>query len=311
MRELNGIVIPAVTPFDMDGRLRLDWLVENYRKWNETKVSGYMALGSNGEFRSLSDDEAFEVIKTASEVIAEDKLFIAGVGRESLYQTMEFIRRLERDKVSIDYVSVLTPGYFNNAMTDEALVDYYRAIADISSYPILIYCAPKFTNGVCISPQALQILADHPNIAGIKDTSSDMMEAYMEAVGGRSDFEVFSGSLENIMSCLRHEGKGGIISSANYFPNTCARLYELYKQNGMDGTMEYFDRLKLLAKHTGGSAGVAGVKAVMNMMGYAGGLPRKPVFPSVEAFHEKVQDYVKENADWMFDTISLDEEERR
>lgn len=312
MRELKGIVIPAVTPFDIDGRLRLDWLISNYRKWNETRVSGYMALGSNGEFRSLSDDEAFVVIRTASEVIAEDKLFIAGVGRESLYQTMEFIRRLEKDKVAIDYVSVLTPGYFKSAMTDEVLIDYYQTIADNSSYPVLIYCAPKFSNGVCVSPKALQILADHPNIAGIKDTSSDMMEAYMEAVGGRADFEVFSGSLDNIMSCLRYGGKGGIISSANYFPNTCARLYELYEQNGIEGAMEYFNQLKLLAKHTGGSAGVAGVKAVMNMMVYAGGLPRKPVFPCDEAFHEEVQDYVKANADWMLDTILIDKEiERR
>lgn len=302
MRELKGIVIPAVTPFDINGSLRLDWLASNIIKWNKTKVSGYMVLGSNGEFRSLGDDEAFEVIKTASKVSAKDKLLIAGVGRESLYQTMQFIKKLERDKVAIDYVSILTPGYFKSAMTDKVLIDYYQTIADNSSYPVLIYCAPKFANGVCISRKALQILADHPNIAGIKDTSSDMMEAYMEAVGGKTDFEVFSGSLGNIMSCLRQGGKGGIISSANYFPNTCAKLYELYEQKGIEGTMEYFNQLKQLAKHTGGSAGVAGVKDVMNMMGYAGGLPRKPVFPCDEALHEEMQAYVKEHADWMIDT---------
>lgn len=303
MKELKGIVIPAVTPFDSDGELRLDWLTFNYSKWNETKVSGYMALGSNGEFRSLSDDEAFMVIKTASEVIAEDKLFIAGVGRESLYQTMEFIGRLEKSKIPINYVSVLTPGYFKSAMTDEALIDYYQTIADYSSYPVLIYCAPKFANGVCISPQALKHLADHPNIAGIKDTSSDMMEAYMQAVGGREDFEVFSGSLENIMTCLRYGGKGGIISSANYFPDTCAKLYELHEQNNAEITMEYFNRLKLLAKHTGGSYGVAGVKEVMNMMGYQGGLPRKPLLPCNEALRDEIQDYISEQTDWMLDIL--------
>lgn len=304
MKELKGIIIPAVTPFDKDERLRLDWLVSNYKKWNKTKISGYMALGSNGEFRSLSDDEAFEVIKAASKVIAEDKLFIAGVGRESLYQTMKFIQRLEGDKVDIDYVSVLTPGYFKSAMTDEALIDYYQTIADNSSYPVLIYCAPKFANGVCISPRALKILADHPNIAGIKDTSSDMMESYMEVVGGRTDFEVFSGSLDNIMSCFCHGGTGGIISSANYFPNTCAKLYELYKQNGIEGSRDYFSRLKQLAEHTGGSAGVAGVKEVMNIMGYEGGLPRKPLFPCEETHREKMLSYVREYDDWILDTKS-------
>lgn len=305
MKELKGIVIPAVTPFDSDGELRLDWLAFNYSKWNETKVSGYMALGSNGEFRSLSDEEAFRVIEAASENIAEDKIFIAGVGRESLYQTLEFIRKLEKNKIPIDYISVLTPGYFKNAMTDEALIDYYQTIADYSSYPVLIYCAPKFANGVCISPRAVQILADHPNIAGIKDTSSDMMEAYMQAVGGRDDFEVFSGSLENIMTCFRYGGKGGIISSANYFPNTCAKLYELHVQEDNEITMNYFNRLKQLAKQTGGGYGVAGVKDVMNIMGYRGGLPRKPLFPCNEAIHDQMQAYVKEQADWMLDNIMI------
>lgn len=301
MKKLKGIIIPAVTPFDSDGELRLDWLRSNYSKWNKTGVSGYMALGSNGEFRSLSDDEAFEVIKTASEAAAEDKLFIAGVGRESLNQTLKFIGRLEKSKIAIDYIAVMTPGYFKSAMTDEALIDYYQTIADNSSYPILIYCAPKFVNGVFISPKALQHLANHKNIAGIKDTSADMMEEYMKAVGGRDDFEVFSGSLGNIMTCFRYGGKGGIISSANYFPDTCAKLYEIYEHNGMEEATEYCNRLKQLAKYTGGSYGVAGVKEVMNIMGYAGGLPRKPVLPCNKEVHDTIQAYIKEHADWLPD----------
>jgi len=305
MKELKGIIIPAITPFDEDGKLRLDWLRENYNKWNKSRVSGYMALGSNGEFRSLSDDEAFDVIRTASEARAEDKIFIAGVGRESLYQTLKFIRRLEESKIAIDYISVLTPGYFRNAMTDEALIDYYQTIADFSSYPLLIYCAPKFANEVCISPQALQHLAKHPNIAGIKDTSQDMMEDYMKAVGGRDDFEVFSGSLGNIITCLRYGGKGGIISSANYFPNTCAKLYEIYEQNGIEETMEYYNRLSLLSKNTGGGYGVAGVKEVMNMMGYTAGLPRKPLLPCKKEVHDKILACLKEQADWLLDPCKL------
>ena len=71
MRPLEGIIIPAVTPFDENGDLRLDYLKHNYELWNTTCVQGYMALGSNGEFRSLDDDEAFSVLKTASEATAE------------------------------------------------------------------------------------------------------------------------------------------------------------------------------------------------------------------------------------------------
>ena len=59
MKALEGIIIPAVTPFDESGEVRLDYLEKNYERWNRSKVQGCMALGSNGEFRSLSDDEAF------------------------------------------------------------------------------------------------------------------------------------------------------------------------------------------------------------------------------------------------------------
>ena len=117
-------------------------------------------------------------------------------------------------------MSVLTPGYFKNLMTDHALIDYYQAIADFSPYPVLIYCAPGFANAVRISPEALRILADHPNIAGIKDTSPDMMSAYMDCVGGRDDFQVLAGSLNNFFLCTLRGGKGGILSAANYFAET-------------------------------------------------------------------------------------------
>ena len=66
MKELTGIIIPAVTPFDETGAIRFDWLRENYRQWNETQVGGFMCLGSNGEFRLLSDDEALEVIRVSA-----------------------------------------------------------------------------------------------------------------------------------------------------------------------------------------------------------------------------------------------------
>ena len=294
MKKLDGIFIPAVTPFDEKGVLRLDYLEKNYECWNRTKIRGYMTLGSNGEFRSLSDDEAYAVLKTASEVIAEEKVYIAGIGRESLYQTLTFLDRLMSADIKIDYVSVLTPHYFKGLMTEEALINYFSKIADESRYPVLLYCAPGFANTVCISPEALRTLADHPNIAGIKDTSKDMLKSYMEAVGGRDDFNVMSGSLGTIMTCMEMGGKGGIVSAANYFPNLCAELYELAVAKGTEAAREYHAELKALAMQTGARASIAGVKAMMNLMGYQGGFPRLPVLPCTGRQIEEFQQVIKE-----------------
>ena len=293
MKKLEGIIIPCVTPFQEDGALAVDDLRFNYEKWNATRVQGYMALGSNGEFRSLDDDEALCVLKTASETASKEKLFIGGIGRESLVHTLRFLDRVTEAGLQMDYVSVLTPHYFKGRMTDAALAAYFTAVADRSEYPVLLYCAPSFANGVCISPGLLKELADHPNIYGIKDTSKDMMNTYMDTVGGREDFEVFSGSLGTIMTCFERGGKGGIVSAANYFPNACAKLYEIFCAEGLEAARVYHAEVKELSGVTGARASVAGVKTCMNIMGYRAGVPRVPVLPcdaeQAASFREEIE----------------------
>ncbi len=289
MRKLDGIIIPAVTPFDRQGDIDFAALQANYHRWNGTAVCGYMCLGSNGEFRMLDDDEALAVIKASSQAAGEDKCFIAGVSRESLSHTLRFLARVEREHLPIDYLSVLTPHYFKGLMTDEALVDYYTAIADASSLPILLYCAPDFANSVCISAEAVKALAGHSNIHGIKDTSKDMMNAYMDAVGGREDFQVLSGSMSTILTCLDRGGKGGVVSAANYFPEECARVVALYREQGRGAAQAYYDTLQALIRKTGARGSVSGVKCCMNLLGYAGGFPRKPVLPAAPQLEQEMR----------------------
>lgn len=294
--KISGIIIPAITPFDEVGEIDYTRMEKNYNKWCSTNICGVMALGSNGEFRSLSDDEAFAVISKASGLVPADKIFIAGVGRESLYQTKAFIKRLQNADLRIDYVSVLTPSYFAGLMTDKALYEYYTELADFSKWPLLLYCAPKFTNKVCISADLLSKLADHPNIAGIKDTSSDMMEEYMQACGSRDDFQVISGSLGNIMTCLGMGGHAGVVSGANYFPSECAKLIEVFDKKGFEATREYHKKLQFLTKSTGAISGVASVKCAMNLNGLYGGFPRKPILPVSPETFETIADNMRKYA---------------
>ena len=283
--DMKGVIIPAVTPFDGSGQIRYDWMEENYRRWNETDVCGIMALGTNGEFRSLDDEESFRVIEAASKWTSPDKVFIAGIGRESLHQTLAFLKRLEEAELRIDYVSVLTPCYFKKSMTAKALIAYFTEIADKSKAPVLLYSAPGYANGVEISPDALAVLARHPNIAGIKDTSKDCMIPYMEETEGIAGFEVIAGSVGNVLTCMKRGGKIGFLSGANYFPATCAKLMELGEKEGTSSEIvsAYYDKLAALLKETGGSFSVAGVKETMNLMGFKGGVPRLPVLPCDEA----------------------------
>jgi len=291
--KLKGVIIPCATPFDHDGNVSESMMEHNYGMWAATGIKGLMCLASNGEFRSLSDDESISVIKTAARLKA-DKTLIAGAARESVRQTADFIKRIEDSCEGVDYLALLTPGYFAKLMTDTALIDYYVSAAEISSVPVLIYVAPGFANGVRVSPEALKILADHPNIQGIKDTSPDMLEKYLEAAGGREDFSVIAGSINTLLRCISGGGTGGIVSAANYFPAECAKITELFFDGRLEEAEKQNTYVRSLASSTGAKYSVAGVKACMDIMGFKGGAPRRPIQPITPAQYAELENTIRE-----------------
>lgn len=286
--KLKGITVPAVTPFDADGNVSVARMEINFAKWTATGIKGIMILGSNGEFKALSDDESIVVIENAVR-LKGDKTLIVGVGRESLHHTLEFMERIKKYSYGIEFISVLTPNYFGKKMTGDALYDYYKAVADFSPVPVLLYVAPSYANGVIIQPNILGKLADHPNIAGIKDTSKDQLTNYMVYAGGRDDFDIMSGSLGTIMTDLFFGGPGGVVSAADYFPAECAHLTDLYFAGKTDECIAYYKDLQKLISKTGGISGIASVKATMNLLGFEAGVPRLPVQPMDAAEVDKIR----------------------
>jgi len=275
--KLSGIYPPVMTPFKEDQTIDFDALAHNIKKMNETKLIGYMPLGSNGEFHSLSDAESLEVIKVIKENAAPDKVIMAGASRESAYHTLEFIKALS--ELGIDYASILSPSYFASKMDDEAIISYFTYVADKSPVPILLYCAPKFAANVTISPKAVSVLCEHPNIVGMKDTSSADISSYCQAVAPGSDFHVLAGSINKYLQGLEAGAVGGVLSIANYMPEQCCRIEALYKDGKKDQAQKLSDELIAFNKNTAGKFGVAGVKAAMDFMGYRGCWPRNPLFP--------------------------------
>jgi 4-hydroxy-2-oxoglutarate aldolase len=275
--KLTGIYPPVMTPFFEDGKIDYAGLKFNIEKMNQTKLRGYMPLGSNGEFRSLTDDESIEVLKVIYATKNKDKYLMAGAGRESAYATVEFIKRAA--DVGADFVSVLTPHYYAKKMTNEALINYFSKVADNSPIPVLMYCAPSFAAGVLLSFEAAGILAKHPNIVGMKDTSKEDIAQYVKAIPSGAEFFVLAGSVSKFLYALKNGAIGGVLSMSNYFPELCCELQEIFESGKLDDAEKMSIRLVSLNEKTTGKYGVAGVKAAMNFMGYKGGYPRIPLLP--------------------------------
>jgi len=168
---LEGIFPAVTTPFYPDGRLYDRKLEHNIERYSRTPVAGLVLLGSTGEAVMLSDEESRTVLRVAREAAAPEKVLLAGVGRESLVETLR-LAEFAADQ-QYDAVLVRTPHYYGPQMGHTEMLTYYRTLADRSPLPVVLYSIPKFTH-YDLPVDVIAELAQHPNIIGIKDSSGDV-----------------------------------------------------------------------------------------------------------------------------------------
>jgi len=172
--SIGGVYPPIATPFEKGDEQAIAWkhLRENLTKWNQVEsLRGYLVQGSNGEYCYLTTQERIEMISKVRQWSSKDKLVLAGSGMESTAATIEMT--LAMAEAGADAAVVITPCYFKNRMTNEALVSHFTAVADKSSIPIILYSVPANT-GLDLSVEVVSKLAKHSNIIGIKDSGGDV-----------------------------------------------------------------------------------------------------------------------------------------
>jgi 4-hydroxy-2-oxoglutarate aldolase len=182
---LDGIYPPITTPFYPDGRVYHKKLEHNLEQYSKTPVGGVVILGSTGEALMLSDEERREVLKTAREACAPNKVLIAGTGAESAIETLDLTEYAA--ELGYDVALIRTPFYYRKQMLPPNILAFYRSVADRSPIPIMIYSVPIFTN-YDIPVELVLHLAEHPNIIGIKESGGDVEKVRKMAEGtGTSD----------------------------------------------------------------------------------------------------------------------------
>uniref|UniRef100_A0A7V4XU42 Dihydrodipicolinate synthase family protein n=1 Tax=Acidobacterium capsulatum TaxID=33075 RepID=A0A7V4XU42_9BACT len=168
---LEGIFPAITTPFYPDGRLYFRKLEHNVDRYSRTPVAGMAVLGSTGEAVMLGDEETRDVLRTARSAGAASKVLLAGIGRESLSETLRLAEFAADQRY--DAVLVRTPHFYGPQMQQAAMLTYYRTLADNSPLPVVLYSIPKFTH-YDLPVAVVAELAQHPNIIGIKDSSGSV-----------------------------------------------------------------------------------------------------------------------------------------
>lgn len=168
---LEGIFAPITTPFYPDERIYLKKLEFNVGRLSLTALSGLVVLGSTGEAVALDDAETREVISVAAGAAADVKVLIAGIGRESVKATIDLAMHAANH--NYDAVLVRNPCYYRPQLTPEALLHYFRTVADHSPLPVILYSIPKFTQAE-IPLEVVAELANHSNVIGLKESSGNV-----------------------------------------------------------------------------------------------------------------------------------------
>ncbi len=285
-KPLRGIIPALATPFDDRGALAVDRLRENIARYNKVGLSGYLANGSTGESVMMDRAEFEKVLAAVRETAADGRILIAGTGVDS---TVEAISRTEfAAKLGYDYALVLPPYFYKPMMKSDVLVEHYRRVADASRIPLLLYSVPQFT-GVAIEVDVAARLAEHPNIAGMKDSSGnvDRMGSILASVP--ASFQLVTGAATTVYPSMVLGGKGAILALATFLPEICVALYTAVTAGDGAKALELQRRVIPASQRIVGARGISGVKYAMDCRGYYGGPARRPLLPLQETEKKDVE----------------------
>lgn len=289
--SMAGIFPPIPTPFDASGEMDLKALARNFERWNRYPLSGYVVLGSNGEFPYLSESEKLTYFEAVRKLIPQGKLFMAGTACESTHSTIALTKKAA--SLGADVAILITPSYYKSKMDAAGLSHYYQSVADASPIPMSMYNMPANTS-VDMAADVIVKLSQHPNIVGLKDSSGNLAKLGEVIRSARPGFQVLAGSAGFLYPALCVGAVGGVLALANIAPQQCCDIVSLFQQGKHEDAREL--QLGMIAPNTAVTArfGVPGLKAALDMLGYYGGNPRSPMLPLPEAQKETLRNILVE-----------------
>lgn len=276
----RGIATALVTPttptgvdYDRMGKL-IDWQIAQ-------GINALVICGTTGESSTLTDAEHREVMRYSIERVNGRVPVICGTGSNETDYAIELTKSACAD--GADAVLVVTPYY--NKTTQNGLVAMYNAIADASTKPVILYNVPSRT-GIGINPETYVKLAEHPNIAAIKEANGDISKIVetFSLVGDKLD--IYSGNDDQIVPILSMGGMGCISVLSNVIPAGTVAITDKYFAGDVAGAAKLQCDYMPLVRSLFCESNPIPVKAAMAAMGFCENYLRLPLVPMEEAHYQ-------------------------
>lgn len=284
----KGVATAIVTPFNEEG---IDY--ECFGKliqWQiEEGVNGIVACGTTGEGSTLSDEEHRAAIKFVVDQVRGRVPVIAGTGSNDIAYSIGLTKYA--CEVGADAMLVVTP-YYNKA-TQKGLIELFTKIADESSKPIIMYNVPSRT-GMNMTPQTCQILADHPNIVGMKEASGDISQIAEIAYLCEDKIDIYSGNDDQILPIMALGGMGVISVLSNIMPKETVEICDKFFAGDLEGSRDLQLKLLPIINSIFSEVNPIPIKAALAAMGYCEDNLRLPLTCMEEASKEKMLELMRE-----------------
>ena len=283
-----GAATAIVTPLTKDGidyeqfgRL-IEWQIQE-------GIDAIVAVGTTGEGSTLTDEEHKEAIRFAVEKVAGRVPVIAGTGSNDTAYAIELTRYA--CQVGADAMLLVTP-YYNKA-TQKGMIASFRAIADASDKPCILYNVPSRT-GCNLLPKSVAELAKHPNIVAIKEASGNISQiAELSALVG-DEMDIYSGNDDQIVPILSLGGKGVISVLSNIMPKATSEMCKRFFDGDVAGARKLQLELLPLVNALFSEVNPIPAKAAVAAMGFCENYVRLPLTVMEKANEEKLLSLMKE-----------------
>jgi 4-hydroxy-tetrahydrodipicolinate synthase len=268
----TGCGTALVTPFTRAGAVDEAGVRRLARRQIDAGISFLVPCGTTGETPTLSEAERFRVIELVVEEARGRVRVLAGAGGYDTREVVQAARELERR--GVDGLLSVTPYY--NKPTPDGLVAHYRAIAESTRLPIIVYNVPGRT-GCNVDPATLVRLAEIPNIAGVKEASGNVTQMCEICRLVPDSFTVLSGDDALTLPLMAIGGRGVISVVSNEVPAEMAQLVSLALAGDFGGARAIHTRLMPLMQVNFVESNPIPVKAAMAAMGLLDEVYRLPL----------------------------------
>lgn len=277
-RLTPGVYVPTVAFFNSDEEVDVISTEKHAARLAKTGIAGIVTHGSNGEAVHLDREERVVIIEAtrrALDAVGHDDMpILVGCGAQSTRETI----RLCRDAAMAggDYGLILPPSYYGSLLNSDLLLSHFRAVAEASPIPVLIYNFPLAAGGLDMNSEQIISLSKHPNIIGVKLTCGNTGKLCRVAAGTKGNFLTAGGSADFILQSLIAGGDGVIAGLANLAPKACVKVMELYRQ-GEVAQAQALQAIVARGDWIAIKGGFVAVKSALRLYeGSAGCIPRRP-----------------------------------